>query len=408
MARKSSVNFKKSSACFEHNDRTEKREPKHLLPEEFRQKNECDRSAVKAKLLLLKMVEDAKKEYLARTGQKCQAKILSVEAVINLEQHHTLEDVEKINKHLETAHGFRAVQSSIHRDEGHINDDGKPEYNYHAHVVYCNLDKEGKTIIKGLEKEDFRELQTFASEALKMTRGQDAEITKAKHKTPQEYRHGKVVEQNKELKKEGKTLKEELKSLKDEKARERVELLENNALRADYAKMEAKYKAIEAEIREKFEIEKRTATELAKEVGILPPSDIKTYTAKSLLPLIKKEYDGKISDLEAENIAIKSTETALKDRINDLEWKLSSLPTKAEFEALQSNLETAETRIGQLDGMIEEGATTHELHELYKNNPYQRRTSAYQTAKTRASEAYRIRKNEHKAPQGVGRSPLRP
>ncbi|MGZ8548935.1 MAG: hypothetical protein ACXWVW_10025, partial [Sulfuricurvum sp.] len=286
MTRGSSINFKKSSACFEHNDRTEEREPKHLLPEEFRLENECNRTALEARELLKEMVENAKKEYTERTGQKCQANILSVEAVINLEAHHTLKDVEKINEYLEQKHGFRAVQSSIHRDEGHINDEGKPEYNYHAHVVYCNLDKEGKTILKGLEKADLRDLQSFVAEALEMTRGQSSEITNAKHKSPQEFRYGKVLDSlNKglvvekipenlaeiysELKgvkrfevrkkmqeivgpsdglevgdlkfklersqKENKTLKEELQALKEAQKEERAQLKEQGATRADYA-----------------------------------------------------------------------------------------------------------------------------------------------------------------------------
>ncbi|MDD2782507.1 MAG: hypothetical protein PHR02_13255, partial [Sulfuricurvum sp.] len=177
MTRGSSINFKKGSAGFEHNDRTEEREPKHLLPIEHRLENECDRSATESRELLKEMVENAKEKYQERTGQKLQAKIFAVEAAINLEAHHTLKDIQKINEYLEQKHGLRAVQSSIHRDEGHINDEGKPEYNLHAHVVYCNLDKDGKTILKGLEKEGFRELQTFVAKTLQMQRGQSAEIT---------------------------------------------------------------------------------------------------------------------------------------------------------------------------------------------------------------------------------------
>jgi hypothetical protein len=303
MTRGSSINFKKSSASFEHNDRTEEREPKHLLPEEFRQENECDRSAIEAKLLLAEMIENAKKEYQERTGQKLQAKIFAVEAVINLEAHHTLKDVEKINEYLEQKHGFRAIQSSIHRDEGHINEEGKPEYNLHAHVVYCNLDKDGKTILKGLEKGDFRELQTFVANALEMQRGQSAEITKAKHKSPQEFRHEKTLASQKDLKaklkqgvipknlhelydktkgmerleihkqmtaivgksdgvevghltkmlelseNENKSIKEELKALKEAQKEERAQLKELGATRADYAVMEAKYKGLQAQIK---------------------------------------------------------------------------------------------------------------------------------------------------------------
>lgn len=325
MTRGSSINFKKSSAGFEHNDRTEKREPKHLLPEEFRQKNECDRSAIEAKTLLAEMVENAKKEYQARTGQKCQAKILSVEAVINVERHHTLDDVKKINEYLEQKHGFRAVQSSIHRDEGHINEDGKPEYNLHAHVVYCNLDKEGKTILKGLEKADLRDLQSFVAEALEMTRGQSADITNAKHKTPQEWRYDKVLERNQELKKalqksekslnlykngnqmlsgeneelriERKTLKEELQALKEQKAIERATLQENNALRADYAQMEAKFKALEAEIREQakspqVQKSKEMISEALKDIDEIKP--IRPNLGDK--ELVKKDVNGREID----------------------------------------------------------------------------------------------------------------
>lgn len=237
MTRGSSINFKKSSAGFEHNDRTEEREPKHLLPEEFRLENECDRSAPEARELLKEMVENAKEKYQERTGQKLQAKIFSVEAAINLEAHHTLKDVEKINEYLEQKHGLRAVQGSIHRDEGHINDEGKPEYNLHAHVVYCNLDKDGKTILKGLEKADLRELQTFVSEALQMTRGQSAEITKAKHKSPQEFRYEKTLATNKDLKAEIAQLREQLK--------------ERGATRSEYAELEQLNKELKEQIKAK-------------------------------------------------------------------------------------------------------------------------------------------------------------
>lgn len=237
MTRGSSINFKKGSAGFEHNDRTEEHEAKHLLPIEHRLENECDRSATESRELLKEMVENAKEKYQERTGQKLQARIFAVEAAINLEAHHTLKDVEKINEYLEQKHGLRAVQSSIHRDEGHIDDEGKPEYNLHAHVVYCNLDKDGKTVLKGLEKDDFRELQTFVAKALNMQRGQSAEITKAKHKSPQEFRHEKVLATNKDLKAEIAQLREQFK--------------EQGATRADYAQIEQLQKELKEQIKAK-------------------------------------------------------------------------------------------------------------------------------------------------------------
>ncbi len=287
MARGSSINFKKSSAGFEHNDRTEDREPKHLLPEEFRQRNECDRSAIEARELLKEMVENAKEKYQERTGQKCQAKILSVEAVINLEAHHTLKDVENINEYLEQKHGLRAVQSSIHRDEGHINDEGKPEYNLHAHVVYCNLDKEGKTILKGLEKADLRELQTFVSEALQMTRGQSAEITKAKHKSPQEFRHEKTLATNKDLKAEIAQLREQLK--------------ERGATRSEYAELEQLNKELKEQIKAKDLTIDQLKVQLQEAIKV-PHEPINTRM---------------ISNLQSENEMLKLSNTVLERKLKE-------------------------------------------------------------------------------------------
>lgn len=292
MTRGSSINFKKSSAGFEHNDRTEEREPKHLLPEEFRQRNECDRSAIEARELLKEMVENAKEKYQERTGQKCQAKILSVEAVINLEAHHTLKDVEKINEYLEQKHGLRAVQSSIHRDEGHINDEGKPEYNLHAHVVYCNLDQDGKTILKGLEKADLRDLQSFVAETLEMTRGQSADITNAKHKSPQVYRYEQVLATNKDLKAEIAQLREQLK--------------ERGATRSEYAELEQ----LNKELKEQIKAKDLTINQLKDQVSTLerdPMNGIRLAEAKEknwFLEIENKSLKSEVLELQENRAAL--------------------------------------------------------------------------------------------------------
>ena len=302
MTRGSSINFKKSSAGFEHNDRTEEREPKHLLPEEFRLENECDRSAPDARELLKEMVENAKEKYQERTGQKCQAKILSVEAVINLEAHHTLKDVEKINEYLEQKHGLRAVQSSIHRDEGHINDEGKPEYNLHAHVVYCNLDQEGKTILKGLEKADLRELQTFVSEALQMTRGQSAEITKAKHKSPQEFRYEKTLATNKDLKAEIAQLREQLK--------------ERGATRSEYAELEQLNKELKEQIKAK-DLTVSDLEEKLREAVKVPHEPINARL---------------IGNLQSENELLKITNRVLEREVTELKENRTAVDVSKEIE----------------------------------------------------------------------------
>lgn len=366
----SSINFAKSSGgSFAHNDRTEK-ETDYLLPEEYRLENECNRSAIEVKTLLAEMFETAKENYQKTYGQKFQTKFENTqwEAVINLNKEHTMQDIERLVKEIEKETGFTALQISIHRDEGHINEKtGHPVHNLHAHVNFFTLNPEtgqqlyrrsisnserekirkengipeGEKIPKHLtgvmDKAKLSKLQDITARELGMQRGQKgSEKVRLGHKqyratqqekekllekieelqkentelrynfretqklitaleiTPEEkkelhrlntevnkiksdgeakdlkilelenelqktkgnleiYKSGNqmLLAENNELKTERKPLINELQALKDEKARERVALQEKEALRADYAQMEAKYKAMEEEIRER-------------------------------------------------------------------------------------------------------------------------------------------------------------
>ena len=359
MTRGSSINFKKGSAGFEHNDRTEEHEAKHLLPIEHRLENECDRSAPEARELLKEMVENAKEKYQEGTGQKLQAKIFTVEAAINLEAHHTLKDVEKINEYLEQKHGLRAIQSSIHRDEGHINDEGKPEYNLHAHVVYCNLDKDGKTVLKGLEKDDFRELQTFVAKTLQMQRGQSAEITKAKHKTPQEFRHEKVLATNKDLKKEVAELKAEMK--------------ERGATRAEYAQIEQLNKELKEQIKAKElsndDLKKSLETvrslrssdqtkilELSQTVEDLKKDILEISTKPQISPAIVQEY----SELKEKYSKSEKTIEALQSELQEAKRPSAAVDVSKE-------IEEAHTKIGEMARIATSNAEA--IEELEKAIP---------------------------------------
>lgn len=143
---KSSINFAKgSSHSFQHNDRSEEIEPHYLLPVEHRLENECNRSAVEAQKMFDDLFENAKENYSKTYGQKFQGKKENAnwEALINLNKEHTIKDVERLVREIEKETGFKAVQISIHRDEGHINEKtGHPIYNLHAHVNFFTLDPE--------------------------------------------------------------------------------------------------------------------------------------------------------------------------------------------------------------------------------------------------------------------------
>ena len=247
---KSSINILKNCAGFSHNDRSEKKQPEYFLPVEFRKENEFDRNGIEAQKLLDTYIKEAKENYKKETGQKFQGRVLNFEAVVNLNQNHTMEDLKKLNENIEKEFKFRAVQTAIHRDEGHIKD-GRPIYNYHAHIVFCNLDKNGKTLLKNMTKSDLSKLQDLVSDNLQMERGKPAKETGAKHKHHTVYRAEKEKEH---LENENKSLKMELvkaKELQELNKELREELKQAAATREDYAKLEALNKELKEQLKDK-------------------------------------------------------------------------------------------------------------------------------------------------------------
>lgn len=136
---KSSINFAKSSTgSFAHNDRTVS--PKYLIDNPNLNQVSC--SADQAQTKWQELFHKAKINYEKCYGQKFQTSFANThwEAVVNLNAHHTLEDVEKLANRITQETGFTTLQISIHRDEGHINDNGKKEKNYHAHINFFTCD----------------------------------------------------------------------------------------------------------------------------------------------------------------------------------------------------------------------------------------------------------------------------
>ncbi|EDP5291990.1 mobilization protein, partial [Campylobacter jejuni] len=53
-----------------------------------------------------------------------------------------MNDLENLSKHFQEKYGFQCYQIAIHRDEGHINEQGEKIINHHAHMEFVTLDKE--------------------------------------------------------------------------------------------------------------------------------------------------------------------------------------------------------------------------------------------------------------------------
>ncbi len=163
-------------------------------------RNDCNRSVEEAYSYYLALVKEAISNYTSRTRQQLQTneKKFLWEAVINLNANHTLEDLEALAVVLEKKYGWRSIQNSIHRDEGHIDlKSGEKIYNYHGHMVLFMLDNGG---IYRFKKRDFgikrmEELQTLTAEVLKMERGISKKITK---KVRLDHRQHRQVQKEKE------------------------------------------------------------------------------------------------------------------------------------------------------------------------------------------------------------------
>ena len=206
---KASINFQKANmkvAPF-HNAR------EAFVPQsshaELASKNECSCSALAAVKKIQKWDAQADENY-AKThgGRRSPVKETSKvwEAVVNLRENHTMKDVRKLVKKLEEKTGYKAAQIAIHRDEGHVNDDGDFIQNIHAHILFYARDpKTGLSLsTKHYGKtEFFEEIQDLTASELGMERGRSARETGAKHENMHSYKARKQAEraertQNKE------------------------------------------------------------------------------------------------------------------------------------------------------------------------------------------------------------------
>lgn len=211
----SSIHIRKATAgSVAHNSR-ETHSYSVVFPDE---KNECSHSSKEAFKEYRQELAIRAKAYQDRTHQKLQKNAIThLSAVVNLEQHHTLKDLETIKKYIEKKFDTKVFQMSIHRDEGKLvsKEDEKLVYtsgedffmdtktqelfwdkkftkkvdmsqydivkNYHAHIEFLGLDSKGEAIKRNyMSKYNLSQLQTFVAKELGMERGKNYYETKEK------------------------------------------------------------------------------------------------------------------------------------------------------------------------------------------------------------------------------------
>jgi mobilization protein len=278
MGQISSINFKKSFAInAEHNDRT--LPPSYLIDNE--KGAECNRSAEQARELKNQIISEAKETYTSRTGQRFQAKTYEWSAVCNIKPDTAMEDLEALAKYFNDKYGFQCYQIAIHRDEGHIDEDGKEQINHHAHLEFITLDKKsGKNNYRRelITPKVLRQIQTETAEILQMQRGQDKRLSGAERIEPRKYAKQKEAEKaarNLSKKAMEKAVVEVIKAIDDNE-----EKLLNDKEKSEYLE----------QLRKQYK-DKGLSAEFFRELGALKKDKETKYTQKDLDETIQKAVE---------------------------------------------------------------------------------------------------------------------
>lgn len=275
MSQISSINFKKSIAInTAHNDRT--LAPSYLISDRG---VECDRPDEQARELKEQIITRAKETYTSRTGQRFQAKTYEWSAVCNIKPDTTMDDLKRLAQHFSDEYGFQCYQIAIHRDEGHIDEDGKEQINHHAHLEFITLDKNtGINRQRELTPKKLRELQSEVSQILQMQRGEDKRKSGRQRTEPRQYAKQKEAEKaarNLSKKAMEKAVVEVIKAIDDNE-----EKLLNDKEKSEYLE----------QLRKQYK-DKGLSAEFFRELGTLKKDKETKYTQKELDEAIQKAVE---------------------------------------------------------------------------------------------------------------------
>ena len=277
MSQISSINFKKSIVInTAHNDRT--LAPSYLISDRG---VECDRPDEQARELKEQIIARAKETYTSRTGQRFQAKTYEWSAVCNIKPDTTMDDLKRLAQHFSDKYSFQCYQIAIHRDEGHIGEDGKEQINHHAHLEFIMLDK--NTGVNCFKMRDFpkskmREIQSEVSQILQMQRGEDKRKSGRQRTEPRQYAKQKEAEKKAIKTTQRETEKEAIEAFKA--VSESEEKLLNQKEKAEYLEqLRKQYKG------------KGLSAAFFRELGAIKKDKETQYTQKELDEAVKKAIE---------------------------------------------------------------------------------------------------------------------
>ena len=183
--------------CLQH-DRREGKIPSYVNPH-LTQNNRVvfEDDMIRDRKHITPLVNQAKKLFTEKTGQKCQAKFVPFrEDVLKLKPGITDAQLMDFKAKVEAETGWKVIGIYLHQDEGHVHSkyiegDENFDINYHAHVLYSCQDQETGKAIR-LPRKYFRLRQDWLAAATGMERGNPASETGINHRTSMQQRSAAV------------------------------------------------------------------------------------------------------------------------------------------------------------------------------------------------------------------------
>ena len=177
----SSIHFQKAEVEFaeKHNFRTEKKEPEYLLDKQYRKTNEYlkiyDPKELYQEQLKLRNQNHAR-------GFAPHLKDVYWEAVVNLDEKHSLADVKKVADFIQQKYHLQPCSIALHHDEGYTDKDGTVKYNHHAHLCFLTMEH-GISTMRKIRSKELRQMQSEVAQLLGLERGKEnSKATRLDHK----------------------------------------------------------------------------------------------------------------------------------------------------------------------------------------------------------------------------------
>lgn len=286
----SSINFQRvrgdKKQALDHIARTTEKEPVYLLEKSERKPNGFELLADVDKLHEEQM--SLRKKNHSR-GKAPELNDSLWEAVINLEEHHTMDDVKKVADFIHKKYHLTPTAIAIHRDEGYKDKTtGEVKYNYHAHVMFYTVDN-GKSQMRTIGKKALSEMQTEVANLLHMERGQvNSKTVRLNHRQYRE-KAKELAEKDELYEKELYSLEQALDTAHDRDLETQEELLTLKEQKA----------IVEAE-RKKY---KEESDHIASEYRALQALNKTLHTREELdkaLAALRKDYEDRLAGLKAQ------------------------------------------------------------------------------------------------------------